>query len=59
MFRAPITQAAVRLMLASKKSKPMCTFSSALQRMISLAIASVASSSKTTWSLSQRTGRET
>ncbi|MNC56562.1 hypothetical protein D3C75_1061690 [compost metagenome] len=59
MLRVPITQAAMRLMEASKKSRPMWTRLNRLLRTISPAIACVSSSSSTTWSLSQRTGRLT
>ena len=58
-LRVPITQAATRLMLASKKSSPIDTRSSTPPRTISLAIAWVSSSSSTTWSLSHRTARVT
>ncbi|MNP48195.1 hypothetical protein D3C76_1422990 [compost metagenome] len=59
MLRVPMTQAAMRLMEASKKSSPTCTRASRSLRTISLAMAWVSSSSSTTWSLSQRTGRLT
>ncbi|MNL66813.1 hypothetical protein D3C87_1913370 [compost metagenome] len=59
MLRVPITHAAMRLIDASKKSRPICTRSNRSWRIISLAMAWVSSSSSTTWSLSQRTGRLT
>ena len=59
MLRMPSTQAAMRLMLASKKSSASSTRFSAPLRTISLAISRVSSSKRTTWSLSQRTERVT
>ena len=52
-------QAAIRFMLASKKSSPIITRFRALFLTISLAISFVSSSKSTTWSESQRTGRVT
>ncbi len=57
--RAPITHAAILLMLASKKSVPMCTLSHASARTTSAARALTSSVRVITWSLSQRTPRLT
>ena len=57
--RAPITQAAIRLMLASKKSMPMCTRSKVVAAHDLLHQVPRRSSRVTTWSLSQRMARLT
>src|SRR5699024_6520249 len=59
IFRVPIVHAATRLILASKKSRPILTLSSALFRTISKAISRNSSSNTITWSLSHLTGLET
>ena len=55
MALAPMTHAATRLMLASKKSSPMCTLGRYSPRTSSFAISRSSSERITTWSLSQRT----
>ena len=54
-----MVQAATRLMLASKKSSPIPTLAHAFALHISRAMERVSSLKSTTWSESQRTGRET
>src|SRR5699024_1793215 len=59
MFLVPIVHAATQLILASKKSRPIDTLSSASLRTNSSATSFNSSSITITWSLSHLTGLDT